>query len=193
MNPYTYMGKKLKKIENVRHSKGFDIQIFRLVFDAWKVKLEYQHDRHGEGENVVPFAQSTLLSHKQCVNGWSQGCPTIGIKLNSNASDLMLGFSSNLFVQGAPQGFHLMFYCMGCCLFVIPGESEARVWSGTECNVYHRAGTTLILQLDMDTGRVRLRVNDTDYGVIYTLLPGFPRPLYPTLYSVPTQCSLEYL
>jgi hypothetical protein len=42
------------------------------------------------------------------------------------------------------------------------------------------ANTCLSLQLDVDTGEVRLRVNERDYGIIHTLAPGFARPVHPT-------------
>jgi hypothetical protein len=59
------------------------------------------------------------------------------------------------------------------------------------------AATILWLQLDVDTGEVRLRVNEEDRGIIHTLAPGFARPVYPTvmaqafLYQQPPPTALH--
>jgi hypothetical protein len=45
-------------------------------------------------------------------------------------------------------------------------------------------GTRIWLQLDLDIGEVRLRVNETDHGVVHTLQAGFPRPVYPSFFGL---------
>ena len=70
--------------------------------------------------------------------------------------------------------------------------NRAEVWS-CDADAEWDAGISLWIQLDLDTGEVRLRVNDEDFGVVHTLAPGFPRPLHPTFLTLEEDCAIELL
>ena len=46
---------------------------------------------------------------------------------------------------------------------------------------------------DVDSGEVRLRVDDQDFGIVTTLPPGFARPVFPFFYDLNPGDKFEIL
>ena len=69
--------------------------------------------------------------------------------------------------------------------------SAGKIWSA-DSDPYV-SGTTIWLQLDVDRGEVRLKVNSRDFGLIHTLPAGFPRPVHPVIQHISRRASLALL
>jgi hypothetical protein len=118
-------------------------------------------------------------AHGQSRMGIAAGRCTIGIQLLTRCPDLELGFAADGFLDdygayGNSKSALVYFDCSGGGLWAVGRRRflSANQDAGT-------ANTCLWLQLDVDTGEVRLRVNEDDYGVIHTLAPGFALPVHP--------------
>jgi hypothetical protein len=110
--------------------------------------------------------------------GVAAGRCTIGIRLLTRFPNLDIDFATDdyLDVKGAytNRGRPLVYFdCNGCRL----RTPSHLLWSVDQDA--SAASMCLWLQLDVDTGEVRLRVNEDDYGILHTLTPGFARPVHP--------------
>jgi hypothetical protein len=110
--------------------------------------------------------------------GAAAGRCTIGIRLLTPCICLLIGFAADDHLDYHPSytGHDApSLYFNGIDLRL----GSRQLWSADQDLDTSAANTSLWLRLDVDTGEVRLRVNEHDYGVIHILAPGFAPPVHP--------------
>jgi hypothetical protein len=128
----------------------------------------------------------------QSRSGFASGRCTIGVRLLTHCPYLRFQFAHGTYLDAngftTGHGYPVIkLACRTCNLstgrpLLRSGDQDASA-----------ADTRVWLQLDMDTGEVRLRVDADDYGVIYTLTPGFARPLHPAFFGLSPGGAFELL
>ena len=155
-------------------------------------------------------AGSVIVSTARSTRGWSTGRCTIGIRLlgmfggwmriglrsyapdhlqlDTNNAEVVVDLTEIAWITPPPPGHYRSIHVH--CRKEIAFQRDE--W---DHNFSWGVGTTLWLQLDLDTGDVRLRINECDMGVVGTLPPPVVRPVFPTLQMTAqrTGCDILHL
>ena len=117
------------------------------------------------------------LQGLQSSRGWGSGKCTIALRLLTLDPVECIGFYEQQTVIKTGDYFHEGEVAELILEAGVLGLSRGYV--SLDVPDLTQPGTCIWLQLDVDTGDLRLRVNDRDYGVVHTLAPDFARPVSP--------------
>ena len=124
--------------------------------------------------------------------GWTSGRCTLALRFLTDVPAILPGFRGPLDDGWSTDRLGDVLAVLAQPASTLFTDAGARgTWSAVSDPFV--AGTTIWLQLDVDTGEVRLKVNSRDFGLVHTLPPGFPRPVHPVIQHFPFRASLMLL